>query len=413
MADWLLLRLPADETAPASWAVADAHGQLLSVPSQDTGGGLHTMATGRKVALLVPAGEVSFFDAPLPAGNETRLQQLAPFALEDQVSQDIDTLHFAVGARDAVSGTVPVAVMERAQMRHWLERAATLQLTPHAVYAESDLAPVLPGHVTMLVAGEQLLLRNDQSRPLVLPAADPSLALDMLLGTAEAISQINLTVYVGPGDWQKYSQVLEPLRERVTSFKVQMSNGGILAQLAQGLAYSAPINLLQGEFKPRGSARTNWQAWRWVAGLAATLLVLHAGGSWWQLHRLRQASNEVDAATAQLYGSMFPGQRMGSAPRRALEKRLAAVAGGGGSQGELLHLLAAVAAAKQNVPVTQLQSLNFKPGSMQLKLTAPDASTLEQFNQALRASGYKAELTSGAQRGASYEGQVELKGAGS
>jgi len=413
MADWLLLRLPSEDDAPLSWAIADAHGQLLSVPSQDTGAGLHTMATGRKVALLVPAGEVSFFDVPLPAGNEIRLQQLAPFALEDQVSQDIDTLHFAVGARDAASGTVPVAVMERAQMQQRMERATALQLAPNAVYAESDLAPVLPGHVTMLVAGEQLLLRNDQSRPLVLPAADPSLALDMLLGTAETISQIHLTVYVGPGDWQKYSQVLEPLRERVASFKVQLSSGGILAQLAQGLAFSAPINLLQGDFKPRSSARGNWQAWRWVAGLAAALLVLHGAGSWWQLHTLRKASAQAQAAMAQLYGSIFPGQRMGSAPRRALEQRLAAVAGGGGSQGELLHLLAAVAAAKQNVPVTQLQSLNFKPGSMQLKLTAPDAATLEQFNQALRASGYQAELTSGTARGAVYEGQIELKGMGS
>src|SRR5690349_23838077 len=111
MADWLLLRMPAEDDAPLSWAVADNHGQLLSVPSHDTGGGLHTMATGRKVALLIPAGEVSFFEAPLPAGNEARLQQLAPFALEDQVSQDIDTLHFAVGTRNASSGTAPVAVM--------------------------------------------------------------------------------------------------------------------------------------------------------------------------------------------------------------------------------------------------------------------------------------------------------------
>ena len=410
MADWLLLRLPADEGAPISWAVADSHGQLLSVPSQDVGGGLHTMATGRRVAVLVPAGEVSFFEAALPAGNEARLQQLAPFALEDQVSQDVDTLHFAVGARNAVTSTVPVAVMERAQIRQWLARAADLQLIPHALFAESDLAPVLPGHVTMLVAGDQLLLRNDQARPLVLPAANPSLALDMLVGTAEQISQVNLTVYVGPGDWQKYSQVLEPLRERVASFKVQLSSGGILAQLAQGLAYGAPINLLQGELKPRGASRTNWQAWRWVAGLAATLLVLQAGGSWWQMHRVRQASATVDAQMAQLYGAIFPGQPMGSRPRRALEKRLSAVAGGGGAQGELLHLLAAVAAAKQNVPVAQLESLTFKPGGMQLKLNAPDASTLEQFNQALRASGYKAELTGGIARGASYEGQVELKG---
>lgn len=413
MADWLLLRLPAEDDAPVSWVVADAHGQLLSLPSQDAAGGLHTLATGRKVALLVPAGEVSFFQATLPAGNESRLLQLAPFALEDQLSQDVDALHFAVGARDATSGTVPVAVMERSRLEHCLARATQLQLIPHAVFAESDLAPVLPGHVTMLVSGDQLLLRDDAARPLVLPAADPLLALEMLPGTGSNLSQAHLTVFVGPGDWQKYSQVLEPLREKVGSFKVQLNNGGVLAQLAQGVAHGAPLNLLQGELKPRNTARNSWQAWRWVAGLAAVLLVLHVAGSLWQLRQLRRASTELDSAIAQLYTSIFPGQKVGLEPRRALERRLAAVASGGGSQGELMTLLAAVAAAKQNVPMAQLESLTFKPGGLQLKLTAPDASALDLFNQALRAGGYKADLKSGSAKGSAYQGLVELSGAGS
>ena len=413
MADWLLLRLPAEEDAPVSWVVADAQGQLLSLPSQDESGGLHTMATGRKVALLVPAGDVSFFQATLPAGNESRLLQLAPFALEDQLSQDVDTLHFAVGNRDASTGVVPVAVMERSRLERCLARATQLQIIPQAVFAESDLAPVLPGHVTMLVTGDQLLLRDDTARPLVLPAADPLLALEMLPGTGGNLPQANLTVFVGPGDWQKYSHVIEPLRERVGSFKVQLNNGGVLAQLAQGLVHGSPLNLLQGALRPRNTNRSTWQAWRWVAGLAAALLVLHTAGSLWQLRQLRRASTELDGAITQLYQSIFPGQPAGREPRRALEKRLAALAGGGGSQGEFMNLLAAVAAAKQNVPVAQLESLTFKPGGLQLKLTAPDASALDQFNQALRAGGYKADLKSGSAKGTAYEGLVELSGAGS
>jgi general secretion pathway protein L len=413
MADWLLLRLPAEDDAPISWVVADGQGQLLSLPSQDDSGGLHTMATGRRVALLVPAGEVSFFQATLPAGNETRLLQLAPFALEDQVSQDLDALHFAVGTRDATSGAVPVAVMERSRLEYYLARASRLQLIPHAVFAESDLAPVLPGHVTMLVSDDQLLLRDDTARPLVLPAADPLLALEMLPGAGANLAQSHLTVFVGPGDWQAHAAVLEPLRERVASFKVQLSNGGVLAQLAQGLVHGAPLNLLQGALKPRSTAKGNWQAWRWVAGLAGVLLVLHLAGSLWQLRHLRRTSIELDGAIAQLYGSIFPGQPIGREPRLTLEKRLAAVASGGGSQGEFMSLLAAVAAARQNVPVAQLESLTFKPGGLQLKLTAPDASALDQFNQALRAGGYKAELKSGSAKGTAYEGLVEMSGAGS
>ena len=322
MADWLLLRLPAEEDAPASWVVADAQGQLLSMPSQDVSGGLHTMATGRKVALLLPAGEVSFFQVTLPPGNEARLLQLAPFALEDQLSQDIDALHFAVGARDSATGSVPVAVMERDRLQQFVERAARLQLIPHAVFAESDLAPVLPGHVTMLVTGDQLLLRDDTARPVVLPAADPLLALQMLPAAGANLAQANLTVFVGPGDWQQHSRTIEPLREQVGSFKVQLNNGGVLAQLAQGLALGAPLNLLQGALRPRNTSKASWQAWRWVAGLAALLLVVHVAGSFWELQKLRRTSTELEGAIAQLYGSIFPGQPVDREPRRALEKRL-------------------------------------------------------------------------------------------
>lgn len=408
--DWILLRLPAREGAPVTWAAADAGGQLLSVPSQEVGGALHTLSTGRRVALLVPAGDVSQFQVALPAGNEARLLQLAPFALEDQVSQDVDALHFAVGQRDALTGLVPVAVVARSRMQQWLDQATAMQLLPRAMFAESDLSPVLPGHVTLVVAEDQLLVRNDTARPLLFPAADPLLALELLLGADADLSVVNLVVHASPEDWQRHGTKIEALREHVASYRAQLSGGGLLALYAQGLAQAQPVNLMQGAFRPQQSRRTGWLPWRGAALLALALLLLHGLGSWWQLRQLRRTSLDLDQQITQLYGSIFPGQQPGSAPRRALEKRLAALAGGG-PRGDLLPLLAAVSAARQNVPGAELLSLSFKPGVLQLKLAAPDASTLQQFTQALRAGGYAAEVTGGTPRGAKYEGQIELKDA--
>jgi general secretion pathway protein L len=412
MTDWLLLRLPPRSDAPVLWAAADTAGQLLSLPSSDTGGALHTLATGRRVALIVTGADVAQFQVALPAGNDSRLLQLAPFALEDQVSQDIDQLHFAVGPRDADTGLVAVAVVDRSQMQDWLTRASELQLIPQAVFAESDLAPVLPGHVTMVVTDDQLLLRNDTARSVLLPANDPALALDMLLGAQRDSTTVHLVVYASPDDWQRHATAIEALRERVASFKVQLSAGALLSQLAQGLAHSTPINLLQGGFRPQRASGAGWQQWRWVAMLAGALLLLHGAASFWERHQLRKASAQLDQSIAQLYGSVFPGQPPGAEPRHSMEQRLAGLAGDANQQGELMHLLAAVAAAKQNVPIAQLQSFTFKPGALQMKLSAPDATTLDQFSQALRASGYAAAVTAGSVRDGVYEGQVELKNPG-
>ncbi|MEO8314566.1 MAG: type II secretion system protein GspL [Pseudomonadota bacterium] len=410
--DWLLLRIP-PQGGEVSWAIVDATGQLLSLPSADTGSGLHTLSTGRRVALLVPGADVSQFLVNLPAGNENRLLQLAPFALEDQVSQDIDQLHFAIGPRDAATGLVPVLVADRDQMQEWLDRAAGMQLIPHAVFAESDLAPSLPGHVTMVVAENQLLLRNDQLRPLLLPADDPALALDMLLGGAVDLATVHLAVYSTPEDWRQHGGAVEALRDLLASLNVQLSAGGLVALFAQGLAHAAPINLLQGMFKPQRNTGAVWREWRWVAALAGALVLLYGSGSFWQLHQLRKASAQSAQDIARLYDALYPGQPPGREPRRNLEKRLASLSGAASQQGELLHLLAAVAAAKQNVPVALLQSAVFESGSLKMKLRAPDASTLEQFNQALRQSGYKAEVVASSVRDGNYEGQVELKSTGS
>ncbi|MET0281471.1 MAG: type II secretion system protein GspL [Steroidobacteraceae bacterium] len=406
--EWLLLRLPAHEAAPLSWAAADMSGRLLSMPSHDTGGSLHTLSTGRRIALLVPGADVALFQVPLPPGNEARLLQLAPFALEDQLAQDVELLHFAVGARDARTGLVPVAVVERTHMQEWLARAAALQLLPQALFAESDLAPVMPGHVTMVVAEEQLLLRQGEARPLLLPASDPVLALEMLLGAAADLATVHLSVYSTPEFWPRHAAAIETLRSRVASCKVQLASGGLLALFAQGLAQSRPINLLQGAFRQQQSGGATWRQWRAAAIVALALLLVHGIGSWWQLGQLRKASADMEQSIAGMYGAIFPGQAPGAAPRRALEKRLAEIAGGAGQQGELLQLLAAVAAARQNVPVAKVESLNFKPGSLQMRLAAPDAATLEMFSQALRAGGYGAQVTAGNQRGERYEGQVDV-----
>jgi type II secretion system protein L len=265
----------------------------------------------------------------------------------------------------------------------------------------------------MVMTEGELLLRNDAARPLMLPANDPALALEMLLGADTDLAGINLVVHASAEDWQLYGGAVEALRGRVATLKVQLGSGGLLAQFSQGLAHSQPINLLQGSFRPQRSAGAGWQQWRWAAMLAGALLLLHGGGSWWQLHQLRQASAASRQEISRLYASVFPGQPAGAQPRRLMEKRLASLAGEANQQGELLHLLAAVAAAKQNVPVAQLQSATFETGTLKLQLRAPDAATLEQYSQALRASGYTAAITSGTVRSGNYEGQVELRNPGS
>jgi type II secretion system protein L len=262
--------------------------------------------------------------------------------------------------------------------------------------------------VTLLLAGEQLILRNDRGRPLAFPAEDPQLALAALLGGEGNLGNVHLAIYSSPEDWSRHEAALEQLRTAVASFRVQLFTGGIFGVYAQGMANSSPVNLLQGAFKMQSPAANHWQRWRTAAMLLLGLLVLHAAGTLWDLRSQRLESARLDAEISRVFGTIFPGQGPGPAPRRAIEARLQAVAGGAGQSGELMPLLAAVAAARQNVPAARLEAVTFKPGALQLKISAPDAATLEQYSQALRAGGYGANVASGSQKPSGFEGMIDV-----
>lgn len=406
--DWLLLRLPRAAGEAPSRVLVDASGALLP-ESLIEGAQLRTLAAGRQVALLVPADEVALFSVPLPPGNEARLQQLAPFALEEQVLEDLGDLHFAVGARDAQTGLVPVAVADRARVRQWLTDAAALDVHPKALFAQGDLVPVVAGQVTLVLDAGLVMLRNGVARPVALPADDPELALSTVLGAEADLSQVTLAVYVTPQDWAHAEVAFESLRPRLAALRVHLLADGLLALLAQGIRGSAPVNLLQGAFRPQRTGGVDLHRWRTAAVLLLALVLLHVGASLWELRQLRARAAVLDDEITRVYGSIFPGQQPGATPRRTLDARLRAVAGGGSSMGELMPLLAALSAARQNVPVAALQSMSFRPGALQLRLSAPDAATLEQFSQALRAGGYQAEVTSGRQLEGGFEGQIDMK----
>jgi general secretion pathway protein L len=407
--DWLLLRLPATAGESPARALVDSSGALLPLPADE--GDLATLATGRQVALVAPAADVALFSVALPAGNEARLQQLAPFALEEQVSEDLDQLHFAVGARDG-AGQVAVAVASRERMQSLLAEAAALGVKPRALFAESDLAPLLPGHVTMLLAPDMLVLRNDGGRPVSFPADDPELALTMVLGPEADLGTVNLSVYAAPEDWPHFEAAIEALRDRVASLKVQLFTSGLTGLYAQGISGSAPVNLLQGDFRPQNQGASMWRRWRVAAALLVGLLLVHVAGTLWDLRTARQEARALDAEISRVYGTIFPGQQPGPQVRRTLEARMKAAAGGGSAQGELMPLLAALAAARQNVPVAKLDAMTFKPGMLQITLSAPEASALEQFSQALQAGGYGATVASGSPTEGGFKGQIEMKVAG-
>jgi hypothetical protein len=73
-----------------------------------------------------------------------------------------------------------------------------------------------------------------------------------------------------------------------------------------------------------------------------------------------------------------------------------------------------VVSARSAAPGTVLQSLSYREGALELKVSAPDADSLERVNQALSSNGWDAQFIGGnVVSSGGYEGRVQIKPRGS
>jgi general secretion pathway protein L len=350
-------------------------------------------------------------EVPLKAG--VKLQQLVPYALEEHLADDIEDLHFALGRRAPESTRVPVAVVAKALLDQWLAELRAAGIEPDAVYADSELLPQNPGQAVALLEADTISVRPPGGTPVTLPADALGEALEIARSGADAEASATggrgLILYTGAAEWHQHSAQVEAARPHFDGIKVQLLASGPLALFAQQLPATAAINLLQGPYAPVSARGVGLQAWRVAAMLLGCLIALHVVGKAAELQFLKRHERQLDASIRETFRSTMHTEASASEARRLMEKRLAGSRGAGEG---LLPALQALAEARDTAPGTSVQSLNFHGGALEMKLSAPDATSLDRLSNALRSNGWHADLTGASNSGSAYEGRIQMRSGG-
>jgi general secretion pathway protein L len=410
MADWLLLRLPRTPQEQATWLVVDGRGTASGPPH---GGPLSLAAprgAGRHVVVLVPGADVLLAQPELPTAKAgAKLQQLVPFALEEQLAEDIEELHFAIGRRQGDSARVPVAVASRKLMDEWITLLKSSGLEPEALYADSELLPQNPGQSVALIEEDAVVVRPPSGNVVTLPADALDEALEIALSGIEPGTPggRGLILYTGAAEWQRHSSTVEAARERFEGIQIQLLTGGPLTLFAQQLPTATPTNLLQGPYTPAATHPVGWNAWRVAAMLLAGFIGLHVAGKAAELSLLKHADHKLDASIEQVFQMALPGEPVTYEARRVMEQRLAAARASQVSGG-FLSALQALVQAHRAAPEAVLEAMTFRDGALELKATAPSVESLDRLSRQLRQQGWQARLTAGTPKGSSYEGSIQM-----
>ena len=412
MTETLVIRLDAVDSGQAAWVAVDEQGRRVGAPGSGVLAAAAAAADGRSVTVLVPAVDVLLTRTELPVRGAARILRALPFALEEQIAEDIEALHFAAGRPNG--SEVPAAVVDREQLEGWLADLAAAGIEPQVICSEAEGCPAAPNHLNWLLDENRCLARSGAGLPLMLEidSVDDALRFGPEFPAEEGQPR-HLTAYLTPEARLKHNDALEALRPDLATLEVRLLPDGVLPHLAAGVVTREPINLLQGHFAPRTQFDRLWKPWRAAAALLAMLIVVVVARDGLELLHLQREEARLDESIAAAFQQAIPGARMED-PRFQVERRMAALRGTAapGNQG-FLEALEAVGSALGNNAGIRLEAVSYRAGVLDLKLMAPNVESLEQLRQAVGRDGrYTATIQQADPRGEGVEGRIQLTGAG-
>lgn len=386
MREKIVIRLPSHPEEPVRWIEQGAdhradHSVDEAAPIQEQVGSLEEIAqiaSGAQVTLLAPAMETLLTEAELPPVKASRLQQIVGYALEETLSEEVSRIHFAVGRRTP-DGEVPVAAIRRSFMEEWFSAIRTSGLRVHEMLPEALSIPISEDEWTLLVEGDQGVLRTGESHGFALDLSEFEAIFALTWEQTEASQR--------PERLRLYS--FEPLPEALfdpdtlpdgVTLEVEACDheSSPLQLMLSTLKTAAPtINLLSGDYSLHREFRKLWLPWREAAILVGAFLAIQLIFSIAQLHHHDRLNSAFLEEQHQLFRDTLPEVSTIRFPRRQMEARLQEL-----YKNQTVHTadfieFFAPAAVVIDTPSIELQSVSYRSGVLDLSLLTPDLSSLE------------------------------------
>ncbi len=420
MADYVVIRLGHDPDEHVEWIVVDDDGTRRSPPMAGSLADVATQVQGRPVIALVPATETLTTAVNLPIRGGSRLLAALPYALEEQVAADVDSLHFAAGERRD-SGARPVAAIARETLDEWLGVLDEAGIQPWKVVPENYGLARIPGTMSVLLDGDLVLFNDGEDLEFALQGAKPSDALvaagrmtDRADTDAPPEPSGHLLVYCNAADEERLSHDWIALRHELHSVDINLLPDGALPRLAVTVASGRGVNLLQGRYGPRADYGSWLRPWSRVAVLLLALVVVGFAGKAADYWRLSKDEAVLQERFTAAYQQIQPGN---TAPILDPVGAVSSIKRGLGATTAPPVFLASLnelsAAMKRNA-AAQIEAISYRAGVVDVRVSSPDVETVGNIQKAISESGqFVASIQSTDRVADRINSRIQIREAGS
>ncbi|NQZ08624.1 MAG: type II secretion system protein GspL [Algicola sp.] len=414
MSEVLLIRLGSHAGDVIPWMVwSQTEQEIIGSGEIEHAGELDKLTEhgqSREVRVLVPACDVTLKTVPLPGKFNRQLQTALPFMLEDDLTQDVDQLFFAVGDKTTVGDkpAIEVAIVARQLMADWLSWLNAAQLHAVAIIPDALCLPLSDQGTTGIELNNQWLVRSGNWSCDNIDSIwfDDYLKLSANLSGAEQDEESD----------EVFSFVTHsPCLVEADNLNIVEASAELPLKLLANSLNTTGFNLLQGEFIVKKESSAQWQTWKYAAvicGLAILMQLAYRGTVAWQL------SSELEtqkAAFIQQFKKAYPGDRTRvQFIEKQIKQRLKDATGSAGDNAGFLSILADVG------PLLS-QSQGFMPTSfrydakrheLRLQATGDGFQSFEKFKSAAQKLGFVVQQGSLNNDGDKVAGAVTIKRAG-
>lgn len=359
-------------------------------------------AVAGSMVLIAPAEKVGLRAVDFDASEKKLLRQTVPYSMEDELAEDVDSLHFALGRIG--EGVVDVAYVKREQLQHWQQQLGEQQIELQQVVSELQLLPCEEGSWTLLVTDTLWLVRYGLSQGFAMDADTARLGLQLLLDDTELPPQ-KLLVYADASVRDAVSGELPEMLRGIVEWREE----DYWEMVARGFAQTqAAINLLQGEYAPSLPWKKWWKTWKVSAVLVLAAVIVNILFSFISIQVLESRNYALRAETERIYRSVVPRGAV-MRPAQQLRRKVEELGGGGGERFmPLLERTATVLTAVQGV---ELQTLNYSEKQSELRLTilANGFNDVETVRANLEKAGLVAELGGSNAEGNKTRARLRIK----
>jgi general secretion pathway protein L len=369
------------------------------------------------VIVLVPAQEVLLTSVHIPARSAAKIKAALPFALEENLADDVEDLHFAIGVRQE-NNRLPVAVVARDKMSQWLHRLSEAGIEPVILAAENHGLAKIPGTLSIMVDGETIMFNDGADAEFSMQDVKPSdvLVIAGQLGETQQEDGENsghLVVFCTPEQNENLEHDWIALRHELHSVDVNVLPDGVLPKLAVTVAAGHGVNLLQGSYGKKIEYGPLLRPWKIAALLLLGLVIVGMAMKGVGYYQLLQDEATLRAQFNAEYRLLRPGDTREIVDPVATVESLRRGIGVSAAPQVFLPTMRELGAALDDNSDTEIEVISYRAGIIDLRLTVPDVATLDNIQKAVSASGrFQASIQSTDQVADRINGRIQIREVG-